>query len=333
MSTQNPENYELYGTVVSAIQPTLGDTHMEHVHTSLPFDTEGRLLSRGDQETYETHLPPSPLPETGINQLAKFATPISNRVDKFRDPVSTPGSLDQERSSLKRERSENWQHRETQLLIEKWKKYYPRLKKHKRNMSVWEKVAGELQQSGFNRTATMCKSRVRVLMAKYKQCFVNNAEDPEAVANFDYFADMKLLLSGNFSGLDDERTDSPSRSLNSLRAYESGHGGSNWLRHDRDSDMTESDDEFGSDDGKKRKFVEEIQNLLQHLITKDEREARRREMSQQYREKRFVAYQNSQEEKERLREERYCAKEAESKRLLEIQSELMSSLIEAIGRK
>ncbi|ORX66400.1 hypothetical protein K493DRAFT_307376 [Basidiobolus meristosporus CBS 931.73] len=307
---------------------------MAHIHTALPFDTDGKLLARGEPMEYSAHLPPSPHPDTGLNHNEKFTTPISNRADKFRDSVTTPGSVDHERTSLKRERSENWQHRETQLLIEKWKKYYPRLKKHKRNMSVWEKVAGELQHAGFNRTATMCKSRVRVLMAKYKQCFVNNSEDPEAVANFDYFADMKLLLSGNFAGLEGEdRTGSPSLSMNSLRSYELNRANSNWNKHDRDSDESESDDDFDSEGSKKRKFAEEIQSLLHHLIARDEREARRREATRQYREQTHIDHQKSQEEKERLREEKRCAREAESRKLFEMQSELMSSLIEAIKHK
>ncbi|KAK9766079.1 hypothetical protein K7432_005103 [Basidiobolus ranarum] len=335
MLAQDPVNFqnELYKTAVSVVQHNLDNSQLEH--DSITFGTEeGNLLPRGDQEDYNFHLPHTQLPEMRLNQSEKFATPMFHRNENFRDPVFSAESTQSERTPLKRERSENWQHRETQFLIEKWKKYYPKLKKHKRNMSVWEKIAGELKQSGFNRTATMCKSRVRVLMAKYKQCFVNNSEDVEAVANFDYFEDMKLLLSGNFAGLNgEEHNDSPAISFNPLRSCEPDRFESNWRRRDRDFDTTESDDDLDFDSDKKRKFSEEIQNLLEDLIVKDGLYAKKRENTLQNREQRSIANQRSKAEKERIREERYKAKEMETKRYFEMQIELVNSLVEAIKQK
>ncbi|KAK9712417.1 hypothetical protein K7432_007172 [Basidiobolus ranarum] len=259
-------------------------------------------------------------------------TPVSNHENHSpTNEFSTPITIKKERensASLKRERSENWQHQETKLLLKLWEKYYDELKKYKRNSNVWDKMAQELRTNGFERNAAQCKSRVRVLMAKYKSCFVNDIEDPEAVDGFDYFEDLKRLISGNLSRVvNTPNRNSPAHYTSTSRSHQhTGPVENNGRVNGVD------DDEVFESNYKRSKVAEQMYEVIQHLMRRDEREDNHQEIEHQIRKKKRQEKINLRAEKERRREDRARLRDEELRKVIMIQSELMASLIESIKR-
>ncbi|ORX99741.1 hypothetical protein K493DRAFT_406147 [Basidiobolus meristosporus CBS 931.73] len=250
--------------------------------------------------------------------------------------ASTPSYMDKvnkERelsASSKRERSENWQHSETKLLLRLWEKYYNELKKYKRNSTVWDRIAEELQAAGFDRNAAQCKSRVRVLMAKYKACIVDDVEDPEAIESFDYYQDLKKLVSGNFTHIDmPEHKSSSPNPFNIMRTP----NGALTLGDDSVIDEDERDhDSVTTQPMKKRKMVDQLYELVTYLVQRDEKRAKEREEDLQIRQQRHEAKLKERAERIQRREERAKAREQEMQRVFTTQLELMKSLVETINR-
>ncbi|ORX92783.1 hypothetical protein K493DRAFT_338637 [Basidiobolus meristosporus CBS 931.73] len=236
--------------------------------------------------------------------------------------------------SSKRERSENWQHSETKLLLKLWEKYYNELKKYKRNSTVWDRIAEELRAAGFDRNAAQCKSRVRVLMAKYKACLIDDVEDPEAVESFDYYKDLKRLVSGNFTHIGTpEQKDSKSSSPNPFNMMR-GSNGALTLGDDSMIDEDEHEHESAiSHTPKKRKMVDQLCELVTYLIQRDEKRSKEREEQLQIRQQKHEAKLKERAERIQRREERARARELEMQSVFGTQLELMKSLIETISNQ
>ncbi|ORX88497.1 hypothetical protein K493DRAFT_319425 [Basidiobolus meristosporus CBS 931.73] len=269
------------------------------------------------------------LSQAGMPDKANFSLTPASTVEYHSPqtelPTQAPGRQEPEHpGSLKRERSENWQHTETKILLKLWEKYHDELKKYKRNSNVWDKMAQELRSSGFDRNAAQCKSRVRVLMAKYKSCFVNGVEDPDAIDSFDYFHELKRLISGEVSHPDGSHD--PLAKFNSpLLRRSSSHS------HQRGG-TREADEEAYENHPKRGKMVEQLCYVVQYLIRRDDEEEKHLESERRLRKRKRQERLDAIADKERRRGEREQFKQAEIRKVVMVQNAMMTTLIEAIKR-
>ncbi|KAK9754276.1 hypothetical protein K7432_017896 [Basidiobolus ranarum] len=173
-------------------------------------------------------------------------------------------------------------------------------------------------------------------MAKYKACLIDDVEDVEAVENFDYYKDLKRLVSGNFTHIGTpEHKDSKSSSPNPFNIMRNNNGALT-LGDDSMMDEDEHDHEHDSSAAqpqKKRKMVDQLCELVTYLIQRDEKRSKEREEDLQARQEKYEMKLKERAERIQKREERARAREMEMQSIFNAQLELMKSLIDTINKQ
>ena len=98
------------------------------------------------------------------------------------------------------DRGLTWGQDETHALIRIWSdpSIQEQLETSRRNSGTYEKIAKNLKEFGFERTADQCRNKIKQLKCCYNEAKKENGQPGKGRKHFAYFRDMDLIL-GNCS--------------------------------------------------------------------------------------------------------------------------------------
>ena len=117
-----------------------------------------------------------------------------------------------------------WSKAETLLLISTWGQDHiqRKLQECKKNQSIYEEVAQEMKDAGYNRTYQQCRDKIKKLKVEYKKEKDRTGKTGEEKSTWDYFQEMDSILghkpstrppvvieSMNTDGTDDQALEEP----------------------------------------------------------------------------------------------------------------------------
>ena len=89
-----------------------------------------------------------------------------------------------------------WSKAETLLLISTWglDHIQRKLQECKKNQSIYEEVAQEMKDAGYNRTYQLCRDKIKKLKVEYKKEKDRTGKTGEEKSTWDYFQEMDSIL-------------------------------------------------------------------------------------------------------------------------------------------